>query len=49
MAKRTKRLEKGFINETTTNGDKFISLSDKGIRFLDKYSTIIEFTDEFEL
>ena len=39
----------GFIKETTHGNEKFASLADKGYKFLDRYKTIIEFIDEFEL
>ena len=31
------------------NKDKYIILTDKGFRFLEKYKTIISFIDEFKL
>ncbi len=42
-------LEKNFIKEATRSNNKFISLTDKGLKFLEKYKTIIRFIDEFEL
>ena len=43
-------LEKGFIQEITDRrGNKFISLTEKGTRFLEKYAAIINFISEFEL
>lgn len=42
-------LEKKFLKEVNSNDGKFISLTDKGFRFLEKYRTIIDFIDEFEL
>jgi len=42
-------LEKKFLTEISYNGSKFISLTDKGQKFLEKYKTIISFIDEFEL
>jgi predicted transcriptional regulator len=42
-------IEKGFIKEITHGNEKFISLTDKGFRFLEKYKTIVDFIDEFEL
>lgn len=43
-------IEKGFVKETTNKkGEKFISLTGKGFRFLEKYSAIISFIEEFEL
>jgi predicted transcriptional regulator len=41
--------EKGLIKEMSTNGNKLISLTDKGHRFLEKYKTIVSFIAEFEL
>lgn len=42
-------LDKRFIKEFNNNGEKFISLNEKGFKFLDKYKTIVNFIDEFEL
>jgi predicted transcriptional regulator len=42
-------IEKGFVREIEKEGEKFISLTDKGFKFLEKYKTIVEFIDEFEL
>jgi predicted transcriptional regulator len=43
-------LEKGFVKELqNSKGEKSFSLTDKGIRFLEKYRTIVDFIDEFEL
>lgn len=43
-------LEKGFITEVTDkNGRKYVTLTDKGFRFLEKYRLIMGFIDEFEL
>lgn len=39
----------GFVKETTHNDEKFIMLTDKGYRFLDRYKSIIEFIEEFDL
>jgi predicted transcriptional regulator len=41
-------LNKEFIKETHKK-NKEISLSEKGSRYLEKYSTIIDFIEEFEL
>jgi len=42
--------EKSFIQEVSSkSGEKLISLSEKGFNFLEKYRTIIDFIDEFEL
>jgi predicted transcriptional regulator len=45
----TEIIEKGFVREIEKDGEKFISLTDKGFKFLEKYKTIVEFIDEFEL
>lgn len=43
-------IEKKFIKEVINqNEEKFVSLTDKGFKFLEKYKTIIDFIDEFEL
>ncbi len=42
-------LKKNFINETTHSNNKLISLTAKGLKFLEKYRTITDFIDEFEL
>ncbi len=42
-------LEKTFVKEVNNSNGKFISLTDKGFRFIEKYKTIIMFIDEFEL
>lgn len=42
-------VEKGFVKEITHKDEKFISLTDKGFNFIEKYRTIISFIDEFEL
>jgi len=41
-------LKKEFIKETYGKKKK-ITLTEKGYRYLEKYSTIINFIDEFEL
>ena len=41
-------LDKGFIKETTKK-NKEIILIEKGQKYLEKYLTIINFIDEFEL
>ncbi|MBU0466782.1 MAG: winged helix-turn-helix transcriptional regulator [Nanoarchaeota archaeon] len=41
-------LEKEFIKETSGK-NKQITLTKKGYRYLEKYSAIINFIDEFEL
>jgi len=42
-------LEKQFVKQTNYDKDKFISLTDKGYKFLEKYKTILGFIEEFEL
>jgi predicted transcriptional regulator len=42
-------LQKNFIMEIVSSNEKFVSLAEKGTRFLEKYQTIINFIDEFEL
>ncbi len=43
-------MEKGFITEVTDkNGRKYVTLTDKGFKFLEKYRLIMGFIDEFEL
>ena len=44
----TELLEKEFIGETHGK-NKQITLTEKGNRYLEKYSTIVNFIDEFEL
>ena len=39
-------MQKGFIKEGNEN---FIYLTEKGFKFLERYKTIINFIDEFEL
>ena len=42
--------EKGFVREAkNSSGEKIISLTQKGFYFLEKYKTIINFIEEFEL
>jgi predicted transcriptional regulator len=41
---------KGFIKEAEDKKSKrFVALTDKGYRFLEKYKVILGFIDEFEL
>ena len=42
-------LKKEFIKEITNLKSKSIFITHKGIKFLEKYKTIINFIDEFEL
>ena len=42
--------EKNFIKEVIDKkGRKYITLTDKGFKFLEKYKMILGFIDEFEL
>lgn len=41
--------EKQFVRKVNDKKDKFICLTNKGFRFLEKYKTIVNFIDEFEL
>lgn len=45
----TELLGRNFIKEVSHKGGKFIALTEKGFKFLEKYKTIINFIDEFEL
>lgn len=43
-------LEKGFIKEIKENsGEKKVTLTQKGFNFLERYKTIVNFIEEFEL
>lgn len=43
-------IQKEFIKEIIDKkGKKFITLTDKGFKYLEKYKTIIGFINEFEL
>lgn len=43
-------LSKEFVKEITDNkGKKYITLTDKGFKFLEKYDLILGFIREFEL
>lgn len=42
-------LKKNFIVEKNFKDSKFVSLTHRGLKFLEKYRTIIDFIDEFEL
>jgi predicted transcriptional regulator len=42
--------DKKFICDVVSKkGEKLISLSEKGFRYLEKYKTIVNFIEEFEL
>jgi len=42
-------LKKEFIQEKENKGNKIITLTGKGFKYLEKYKTIIGFIEEFEL
>lgn len=42
-------LDKKFVKEINSKGNKYISLTERGLKFLEKYKTIVNFIDEFEL
>ena len=43
-------LEKGFVREAVDKkGKKYITLTDDGFRYIDKYKLIVDFIDEFNL
>jgi len=43
-------MSKGFVKEITDKkGRKYITLTDKGFTYLEKYKLILGFIDEFEL
>lgn len=42
-------LKKELAIETNINSEKFVKLTDKGKLFLEKYKTIINFIEEFDL
>lgn len=41
--------KRNLIIEKTTKDNKTISLTEKGERFLQKYQTIVDFIEEFEI
>ncbi|MBW2968879.1 winged helix-turn-helix transcriptional regulator, partial [Candidatus Woesearchaeota archaeon] len=46
----TELLNKGLVKEINDKkGKKFITLTDKGFKFIEKYKLILGFIDEFEL
>ena len=42
-------ISRSFIKENTEGTEKRISLTDKGFKFLDRYKSIIDFIEEFDL
>lgn len=45
----TELTEKKFIQEEILKKDKYIILTEKGFKFLEKYHTIIDFIEQFDL
>jgi len=45
----TELMSKGFIKEISDKDKIFVTLTDKGFKFLEKYKLILGFIDEFEL
>jgi predicted transcriptional regulator len=41
--------EKELIKEVMDKEDKYVSLTDKGFKLLEKYKAIVDFIEEFEL
>ncbi len=41
--------ERNFIKKVNNKNGRFILLTEKGFKFLEKYKTIVNFIDEFEL
>ena len=42
-------LSKGFVREVDAKGRRFLTLTDKGALYVQKYRAISEFIDEFDL
>ncbi|MFA5173596.1 MAG: winged helix-turn-helix domain-containing protein [Candidatus Pacearchaeota archaeon] len=42
-------LSRGFIKEISAKNQRFVSLTEKGFKFIEKYKTIVNFIEEFEL
>jgi predicted transcriptional regulator len=40
---------KNLVTEKTVETNKIVSITEKGLKFLDKYRLIVDFIDEFEL
>lgn len=45
----TELINKGLVIEKLSESNKIVSLTEKGFKFLEKYRSIIDFIDEFEL
>ena len=42
-------VSKGFVEKVIDKKEVYVSLTDKGYKFIEKYRNIVEFIDEFEL
>lgn len=42
-------LKKGFVNKIENKSGKFVILTEKGKKYLEKYQNIVGFIEEFEL
>ena len=42
-------LEKGLVKEAGSRGERLLILTDNGIRYLERYKTLITFIEEFDL
>ena len=42
-------LEKGFVKKMNSDEGKFIILTEKGFRFIERYRSIVHFIEEFDL
>ena len=42
-------IEKDFIKETTNKKDRSYAITEKGLKFLEKYSLVLDFTNSFGL
>ena len=45
----TELLKRELLAETEQEGGRQVQVTEKGFRFLEKYHTILDFIDEFEL
>ena len=45
----TELINRRLIEEIGSERERRVSLTDRGFKFIEKYKTIIEFIDEFEL
>jgi predicted transcriptional regulator len=45
----TELIQRNLVKEIILNKERKVSLTERGMKFLEKYRTIIDFIDEFEL